>query len=322
MEPLVVILCLCVVVAVGGVWAAVSAIRRGMDARMTAAAGDLRRLADAAAWRDDGTQDVRREVSAFREALDRMRVREEERRAREDEGWAVLHRVAAVLSGGQRAGKAGENVLRDALAHLPPSMVVTDFRVNGQVVEFGLVLPDGRRLPIDSKWPADAELQALSAAEGGERDRLVAAVERTVARRAREVAAYRDPAVTAPVAVAAVPDAAYAVLRRAHADAYRQGVIVIPYSMALPVLLFLHSIVGRFGTAGDVRACLSDMAAVLDGVESTLENKLERACTMLGNGTQEIRAHLGKGRTALSRAGDGQVTDDDAGRPRLTSVAP
>src|SRR5207249_5636540 len=101
----------------------------------------------------------------------------------------------------------------------------TDFRVNGRVVEFGLVLPDGRRLPVDSKWTADRELQALAqATDPAERERLVRAVERAVTERAREVAGYLDAGVTAPVAVAAVPDAAYAVLRRAHADAYRQGV--------------------------------------------------------------------------------------------------
>ena len=46
-----------------------------------------------------------------------------------------------------------------------PGMLVTDLRVNGRVVEFGLLLPDGRRLPVDSKWSALAELEALEAAD-------------------------------------------------------------------------------------------------------------------------------------------------------------
>ena len=246
---------------------------------------------------------MRQEIVAFRESLERMRAREEERRAREDQGWAVLHRVAAVLSGGQRSGQAGENVLREALSHLPPAMVVTDFRVNGRVVEFGLVLPDGRRLPIDSKWPAERELAALAeATDPQERDRLVRTVERIVAERAREVAGYRDPAITAPIGVAAVPDAAYGVLRRAHADAYRQGVVVIPYSMALPIVLFLHGIVSRFGAAGDVRACLSDLTAILEAVEQSLENKVAKASTMLVNGVEELRGQMGKARSTLAMA--------------------
>jgi len=269
-----------------------------------------------------------------------MHAGEVERRAREEESWATLHRVASVLSGGQRAGRAGENVLRESLAHLPPSMVVTDFRVNGRVVEFGLVLPDGRRLPVDSKWPAERELLAVAeAADGPERDRLVRVIERTVAERAREVAGYRDPAVTAPVGVAAVPDAAYALLRRAHAEAYRQGVIVIPYSMALPVVLFLYSIVSRFGMIADVEACLTDLGRALDVMEATLENKVAKASTMLLNGAEELRGQVGKARTTLARARDSgdpmalpqpsvleagaPVEDDDhPDRPRLVGVPP
>jgi hypothetical protein len=284
-------------------WIGGGALRRGIEARLSTTDAELRRMGDASAWRERSADQMRQEITAFRGALDQMRSREEERRAREDQGWATLHRVAAVLAGGQRAGKAGENVLRESLAHLPPGMVVTDFRVNGRVVEFGLVLPDGKRLPVDSKWSADRELQALAqATDPVERDRLIRAIERAVADRAREVCGYRDPAVTAPVGVAAVPDAAYAVLRRAHADAYRQGVIVIPYSMALPVVLFLHTLVSRFGGASDVQACLADLAAVLDAMEGTLENKVARASAMLANAAEDLRGQVGKARGSLARA--------------------
>ena len=311
--------------AVAGIWVVVSAVRRAVDDRLRTTDAELRRLGDAGFWRERGAEDMRREVTAFRSALDDMRVREQERRAREEQGWETMHRVAAVLAGGQRAGRAGENVLRESLSHLPPSMVVTDFRVNGRVVEFGLVLPDGRRLPIDSKWSAERELLALAQApDQSERERLIKVVERTVAERAREVCGYLDPAVTAPVAVAAVPDAAYSVLRRAHADAYRQGVIVIPYSMALPVLLFMYSMVARFGSAGDVMACLADLAAALDAMEGTLENKVVRASTMLANGTEELRGQVGKARASLARARDSGRDDPAAlqgpGPPRLVGL--
>jgi hypothetical protein len=287
-------------------YAAVGAARRAVDGRLAATNAELRRLGDAAVRREEGTGEVRHEIVGFRLALDQLRVREEERRVREDESWAVLHRVASVLAGGQRTGRAGENVVREALSHLPPSMVVTDFRVNGRVVEFGLVLPDGRRLPVDSKWSADRELQAVAeATDSHERDRLVRIVERTVLDRAREVAQYRDPALTAPVGVAAVPDAAYSLLRRAHAEAYRQGVIVLPYSMALPVLLFLYSIVSRFGSPGDVEACLADLGAALEAMESSLENRVAKALTMLSNGADDLRAHIGKARTTLARTRGG-----------------
>jgi hypothetical protein len=290
---------------------AFAGLRRTLEARLGATDAELRRLGDAGAWREEGTTEVRREVAAFRSALEALRVREEERRVREEQGWGVLQKVAAVLSGSQGTGRAGENVLRDAFAHLPPSMLDVNFRVNGRVVEFGLVLPDGRRLPVDSKWSAERELLLLAeASDAAERERLIRAIEKAVVERAKEVAAYLDPALTASVGVAAVPDAAFAVLRRAHADAYRHGVLVIPYSMALPVALFLHSLVARFGSVRDVEACLTDLANVLHSVESTLENSVARASKMLANGTEEMRGQLGKAKTTLARAREQEDGDE------------
>jgi hypothetical protein len=128
-------------------------------------------------------------------------------------------------------------------------------------------------------------------------------------------------------------------LRRAHAEAYRQGVIVIPYSMALPVVLFLYSIVSRFGMIADVEACLTDLGRALDVMEATLENKVAKASTMLLNGAEELRGQVGKARTTLARARDSgdpmalpqpsvleagaPVEDDDhPDRPRLVGVPP
>ena len=310
-------------------WLAVGAFRRILDARLAATDAGVRRLTDASLLGDRGAREVRQEVSAVREVLDRIQVREQERREREEQAWANLRRMSSVLSGSQRVGRAGERVLDEVLGSLPPSMLERDFRVNGRVVEFALVLPDGKRLPIDSKWPAERELQLLDGpAEGEERERAVLAVERIVARRAKEVSGYRDPSLTAPLAVAAVPDAAYAVLRRAHVDAYRLGVIVVPYSTALPIVLALHVLASRLGAVGDVQSCLADVGAVLDAMEATLENKLERASTMLANGTGELRGQVGQARTAVARARErgpeatsGEPQPDDArGSPWLLEV--
>ena len=285
-----------------------------------AQAAELRRLSDADARRDLGGERLRDEVSSFRETLSTLQVREQERRAREEAGWETLQRVSSVLAGGQRSGRAGENVLRESLGALPPTMMVTDFRVNGKVVEFGLVLPDGRRLPGDSKWTAERELRALADCDDlDERERLCRVVERAVAERAREVAGYRDPAITCPFGVAAVPDGAYEVLRRAHAEAYRHGVIVVSYSMALPVLLFLYGIVARLGGQADLEACLADLVGILDAVETTLENKVVRATTMLVNGTDELRGQIGKARGMLARTPETAGQAHDAG-PTLSIV--
>lgn len=279
-------------------------------ARLEAHAAELRRLVDSSAARDGAAESLRTELSGARRALEELAIREGERRERETESWEVVRRLSTVLAGGTAKGRAGENVLGELLAQLPPGMLVPDLRVNGKVVEFALALPDGRHLPIDSKWSAVAELEALEATDDEEeRETLARELERVVARRAREVAQYLDPALTAPVAVAAVPDAAYSVLRRAHADAFARGVVIVPYSTALPVLLFLYSLVQRYGDAGDVQACLSEIATVFDAMEGVLENKIARASTMLANGADEFRAQLGKARGSVVRARVGAAAE-------------
>jgi DNA recombination protein RmuC len=274
-----------------------------LEARLEVQAAELRRLADASGARDGAGEQLRAELAAARRALEEMNVREEERRGRRAEESEVIRRLSTVLAGGGSKGRAGENVLREHLAGLPPGMLVTDFRVNGKVVEFGLRLPDGRRLPIDSKWSALAELEALEAStDTAVREACIRAVERVVTLRAKEVAQYLEPSLTAPVAVAAIPDAAYEVLRRAHAEAFAKGVVIVPYSTALPVTLFLYSLVQRYGDTGDVRGCLTEVASLLDAMEGVLENKVARASTMLANGMDELRSHAGKARGSLARA--------------------
>ncbi|HEX6230133.1 MAG TPA: DNA recombination protein RmuC [Actinomycetota bacterium] len=280
--------------------------------RLEVQAAELRRLADAAGARQGADERLRTEVAAARRALEELSLLESERRERDRESWEVVRRLSNVLAGGPSKGRAGENVLRERLSELPPGMLATDLRVNGKVVEFGLLLPDGRRLPVDSKWPAVAELEALVTADPDERETRAREVERQVALRAREVAQYLDPAVTAPVAVAAVPDAAYAVLRRAHADAFARGVVIVPYSTALPVLLFLYSLVRRLGDSGDAQACLSEVAALLDAMEGVLENKLARAAAMIANGADELRSSLGKARGSVERGRSGAREVDPA----------
>ena len=274
-----------------------------LAARLDLQAAELRRLADAASVRDGGAEQVRAEVAAARRVLESLQIREEQRRSADGESREVIRRLATVLAGGAGKGRAGENMLREHLAELPPSMLACDFRVGGKVVEFGLVLPDGRRLPIDSKWTGLAELEALEAATSSlEREACVRAVEKAVALRAREVAQYLDPALTAPVAVAAIPDAAYDVLKRVHADAFARGVVVVPYSTALPIVLFLYALVQRFGDTADVSSSLAEVATLLGAMEGVLENKFARAATMLANGSDEMRSHLGKARGSIARA--------------------
>jgi hypothetical protein len=293
-----------------------------VEARLEAQSAELRRIADAAVNRDLVGEQLRVGMDGARRTLQELTLREQERRHADDEGREVVKRLSTVLAGGASKGRAGENVLREHLAQLPPGMLVTDLRVGGKVVEFGLQLSDGRRLPIDSKWTALAELEALEAAtDPVARDACARDVERAVATRAKEVAQYLDPAVTSQVAVAAVPDAAYAVLKRAHADAWSKGVVIVPYSSALPIVLFLYSLVQRFGDSADVQSSLAEVASALELMGAVVENKLARAATMLTNGADELRSNLGKARGSIARAGTASVAPDDLVESRLTVVS-
>jgi DNA recombination protein RmuC len=271
-------------------------------------------------------RDLRSDVGRAREALESLRVRDQERRRAEEDGWQAIRRLEAVLLGSAARGRAGENLLHEALSSLPPGMVIRDFQVNGKRVEFALVVPDGRRMPIDSKWAALREIEILDQEEDlGAREAAARRVEEEIARRAREVASYLDPSLTTPFAVACIPDAAYAACRRAHADAFGRGVVLVPYSTALPVLLSLFALAARFGGVADGRECLAEVEVLLDSVEQTLENKVARAATMLTNAADELRTHVGRARGAVARgrgieSGRGHANEQPAQSRRLTSL--
>jgi DNA recombination protein RmuC len=285
-------LTLVVAVAAVGVLAmvvlAAAAIRREVAARMD-------RLADAVARGTADDHTLRQGVTEARALLEDIRRRSEEDRT-------SLRRLETAFLGAATRGGVGENVVWEALSVLPPDMVDAGFRVHGKVVEFALRLPDGRRLPVDCKWAGVAEMEALEKAHGSERGRLAQAVERLVAQRAREVSKYLDPSLTAPFAVAAVPDAAYGVLRKAHLDAFGARVLVVPFSGALPVLLALYALCRRLdGSATDVGAIVAEVADALDGIERALETRVEHAAKLAQNAAAEVRTQIGRARGALAR---------------------
>jgi len=167
-------------------------------------------------------------------------------------------------------------------------MLQRNLWVSGKVCEFGLRLPGGKLLAIDSKWTSSAALEEISLPEvaPARRVQLAAAIEKEVERRVREVSQYIDPDTTAPFSLAAVPDGAYSVCRAAFAEAHRRHVIIVGYSMVLPYLLTLYQLHLQFSRSVDLenlQACMMEVERQLDGLESTLENKLQRALAMLGN---------------------------------------
>src|SRR5687768_4438232 len=78
----------------------------------------LDRLADAVTRKAVDDQAVVAGLQQARSALESMRIQAEERRRSEEEGWAVIRRLETVLGGGAKRGRAGENLLHDALESL------------------------------------------------------------------------------------------------------------------------------------------------------------------------------------------------------------
>ena len=246
--------------------------------------------------------DLGRDLQEARRVIDEIRTVQEVRRQHEQALQQAIGRIEAVMVGPKR-GEAGEQIVAAALRLLPASMVEQGYRVNGKIVEFALVLPGGRRLAIDSKWTAGDLLQRLAETPSGpESDALAEEIERNVGRRAREVAQYVRPPDTLPWAVAAVPDPAYAACRKAHLEAYRSGVVVIPYSLTVPYLLTVYQLHLQYAGSVDMErlsTALTQVERHLEALDETLENKVARSITMLQNAYGELKRSAGDIRGTL-----------------------
>jgi DNA recombination protein RmuC len=237
-----------------------------------------------------GTQaaELRERLSQTQSVVEGLRSALSARQPVEDEARASLRRLENVIAGSSTRGAAGENILEEALRHLPPEMLQRNVWVGGKVVELALRLPGGKLLPMDSKWVSSGALEQLAdpALDATRRAQLTGQVEREVERRVREVSQYIDPATTSPFALAVIPDAAYDVCRGAIVGAHKRHVMVVGYAMALPYLLTLYQLHLQFARTVDMeklQSALIDVERHLDTLESVLENKLQRAVTMLQN---------------------------------------
>jgi hypothetical protein len=248
--------------------------------------------------------DLTGSVGRLQDTLTRLEAELKTRKQFEDRNRAAIEKIEAVLAGAQSRGAAGEEVLAEALSKFPADMAETQFKVAGRVVEFALILPNNKRLPIDSKWPAARELEEYAAAtDEKERQELLGRIEKAVLKKVEEVTKYIEAGTTASFAVAAVPDAAYFACRTAHLDAYRQRVLLMPYSLTVPFLLALYSLHLQFARTVELEnldAYLLQIQTYLDQFEDKLDNSVERGATMVLNAYQELRQRIGQMRGSLA----------------------
>jgi DNA recombination protein RmuC len=250
-------------------------------------------------------QDLQGRIAQAQRALAEVKALEQARGSQLDRATDSLRRLELVVAGSSSRGSAGENVLARAFSQLPPDLLETNAPFGGRVVEYALRLPGGLLLPIDSKWTSVAEVERLEATDAvDERRRLREKVAREVRLRAREMAKYLDPERTLALAVLAVPDAVHAAAPEAHADGWREGVLVVPYSLALPFVLAVYRLTVRFASvpsAEAVAALLARLPELLQRMEEEVEGRLSRAVVQAANARDALRGDLAEARRASCR---------------------
>ena len=253
----------------------------------------------------DATQDLQGRLAAAQRVLAEMKAIEQARGSQLDRATDSLRRLEVVVAGSGSRGAAGENVLARALVQLPPDLLETNAAFEGGIVEYALRLPGGRLLPIDSKWTSAASLERLEETEDpAERRRLREQVARDLRTRVRDMTKYLDPERTLSLAVLAVPDAVHAAAPECHAVGWREGVLVVPYSLALPFVLSLYRLAVRFASAPDaveLAARLGHLAEALCRMDDAIEGRLSRALAQIGNARDDLRRDLARARQAAAR---------------------
>lgn len=255
---------------------------------------------------DQAAQGLRLQLGQAQRSLAELRGLEQGRADLMSRSADSLRRLEHVLAGSASRGAAGESLLREALLALPADLLLCDVPFGSRVVEFALRLPDGRLLPIDSKWPALAPLERLATAEDeAERRKLAEQVRGELRVRAREMARYLDGERTLALALLAVPDAAYAAAPEARAEGFREGVLVVPYTLALPAALLVYRLALRFGAQADgdrLGEALQRLGQALAQADEELEGRVSRGLVQVENGRDALRRHVSEARQALTTA--------------------
>ncbi len=177
-----------------------------------------------------------------------------------------LAHITRIL-GGRGSGKGGEYFLEEILQALPPDILLHQVEMGGGRVDLALRLPDGRLVPVDSKF-----------VESWENSRQLAT---RILSRTKELSKYLQDPRAAGFAVAVVPDGAYQEARRALSRAVLENrVIIVPYSQALTILLFILALAPRFRVSSpdweEITRKLEELAQILPQQEKLLQQLLQK----------------------------------------------
>lgn len=258
-------------------------------------------------------RDLKSELRTSTDSLKNIITENRERKERDQNYFqnilSATKGIESVMRGSKSKGIAGENIIREILKLFPQGTMVYDFKIGSKVVEFGLKLPDGRILPIDSKIIAVDELSILAESEDENvKLKIIQKIEIAVLRKAREVGSYISPPTTYERAIMAVPDALYYLLKesiiRAHRDYH---VLIIPYSMTIPYILSFLDLQRKHATKLDeerVKSFLENLSLSLSKMDDILDNKVAKGNVMIKNAYDEYQQIVSKIRgEALSLGG-------------------
>lgn len=287
-------------------------------ARMASPLRELRELGARQVAEAEATRTLQARLDVAAGSLSELVGRFEERGRLEEAAAEAVIRIERLVAGTSARGRAGENLLSAALGEFPPEMVSRDFRLGGRVCEFALRLPDGKVLAVDSKWVGIDLVDRLETAEDPLlREELRKQVEQLACSRIKEVAGYIDPSVTAPLAVMAVPDAVYACCRKAHRLAQDRRVIIVSYSLALPLLLGLWNLYRGSALNVDheqLRGRVHEISVCLRELGDRIEGRLAKGLTIAGNALGEMRGLVGDARACVAAIERASLESDPAGK--------
>ncbi len=250
-------------------------------------------------------QNVQRAGQNLKQIIQNIDSRLEERRRYDEINQEIIKRIDHIIAGTKTKGMAGENIISETLKQFPSDMIVRNYKIKNKEVEFGLVLSDGKIVPLDSKWTSSDVLEELAQEEDfRKRQQLINVVQKTIRNRIQEVSSYIDPEATAPLAIAAVPDAVYSVSQNLHPFAYKKNVVLVSFSLLLPYLLTLYHLHLQYSRDYDIenfQHYLLDVKHRVDELGDILENKVIKSSVMLANAIDQYRQIINSIKNSLLR---------------------
>jgi DNA anti-recombination protein RmuC len=201
-----------------------------------------------------------------------------------------------VLLGPQTKGALGEAMVRERLLQLPGDWIQHNVGFPDKTkVEFSLLTPDRRLVPIDSKWVGTPVLNELGKQTDPQMHTIyIKFLEREVKNRSREILKYIDDYRTLGFGIAAIPDPIFELTWRVHSELAKENIVVISYSLLVPYLLLLVKTV--FTNAQSTQAwqsagILNRSFSQIQAIQEIIDTKLRATVRSVGLQQSEYSSH-------------------------------